>query len=426
MKDLLIGEINDENYWRQLCPELTVKEDKIATVQQSVFSLNDDDIKKYKNELCTKGYFRLNSSMLLWEKELLEKIVRSIELLRSKGWPPHFILIFNEIWKIGHQFSKILEQTSNNKLNMDLLAWYIDPKLNQSGFSPHRDRMPKDKPGQTPGTAVKKSFHDDNTPKYTSIWLPLTNATPDNSCLYFIPANEDPYYAIGDPIDMEPLDAVLPRDNLSSLQKIRCMPCTPGSPLVFSHRLIHWAGRSNPDCTDGPRVALGFAFSDNSFEKPYFSRKYLPLPPFQLRVALAAGQAIKYNNRFQFHINTLSLFHRVLNLKSSEFDETYMLSVRGDFQFAKWKAQQQRTNTNNANSETKTCNTSSSDLLQKDSKNSKKSSKRKNNTRANKDNAIVEAPLEVFGTEKSVFNSLFGNDSSSDESSSTDESSAGH
>ena len=64
--------------------------------------------------------------------------------------------------------------------------------------------------------------------------------------------------------------------------------------------------------------------------------------------------------------------------------------------------------------------------MQKDSKNSKKSSKRKNNTRANKDNAIVEAPLEVFGTEKSVFNSLFGNDSSSDESSSTDESSAGH
>lgn len=397
MKDLLIDEINNVEYWKKLCPELRITNFACKSFDNEPVKLSDAEVFVNKSKLSNDGYFRLDATDLKWDPKMLKKVVRSIEALKSKGWPPHFVLVFDEIWAICNKFASILEATSNNKLNMDLLAWYIDPQKHQTGFAPHRDRMPKDRPGEEKGTAIKNSFHShDNTPKYTSVWLPLTEATPDNSCLYFIPAFEDPYYSLGDPPDKEPLDAVLPRGDLSSLQKIRAMPCKPGSPLVFSHRLIHWAGRSDPSCKDGPRVALGLAFSDDSYEKPYFSRKYLPLPPFDLRVALAAGQSIKYNNRFRFDINVLSLFHRIFNFKSSEFDETYTLGVRGDFQFAKWKAQQQRKPARCQ--ETKTINITE-------------------DCRRNKDDAIVEAPLEAFGNEIDIFSDLFrdSDDSEDDE-----------
>ena len=67
-----------------------------------------------------------------------------------------------------------------------MLAWHIAPRA--AGFSPHRDRQPADSPG---------SFRDDGAAKLTTCWVPLTDATPENSCLYAIPRAHDPGYVAG-------------------------------------------------------------------------------------------------------------------------------------------------------------------------------------------------------------------------------------
>lgn len=55
---------------------------------------------------------------------------------------------------------------------------YVDPSRGDAGFSPHRDRQPDSSPA---------TFRPDGTAMYATLWLPLTDATPENSCLYVIP-----------------------------------------------------------------------------------------------------------------------------------------------------------------------------------------------------------------------------------------------
>jgi hypothetical protein len=61
--------------------------------------------------------------------------------------------------------------------NFDMLAWHIDARRKQVGFSPHRDRQPDNL------DALKDSFYPDGQAKYITHWIALAEANPNNSCL---------------------------------------------------------------------------------------------------------------------------------------------------------------------------------------------------------------------------------------------------
>ena len=46
--------------------------------------------------------------------------------------------------------------------------------------------------------------------------------------------------------------------------------------------------------TEGPRVAISFAFATEAFEPPYFDASHLPLPPATVRAGLVSALAIYY------------------------------------------------------------------------------------------------------------------------------------
>lgn len=84
-----------------------------------------------------------------------------------------------QVWAMVQQASAVMQAaTGGNLCNMDILTWLVDPNRGDAGFSPHRDRQPDD----TPAT-----FRPDGSAKYATMWVPLTPATPENSCLYVIP-----------------------------------------------------------------------------------------------------------------------------------------------------------------------------------------------------------------------------------------------
>jgi len=154
----------------------------------------------------------------------------------------------------------------------------------------------------------------------------LSEATPDNGCMYFLPKGADPGYALGDrsaatttaaggadsrgrpppstfALYNGPLQQpVYAPTTASAWQHVRAVPCTPGSAVFFSHRTVHWGSRGRPGSAVGPRVSISFAGSDHKFKvaEPYFDPTHLPLPPFRTRVALVAGQMLCYggNDRF--------------------------------------------------------------------------------------------------------------------------------
>lgn len=197
------------------------------------------------------------------------------------GWEPTFICVYDEAWALIANLSDLMLATTGNACNMDIVTWYVDPTKGERGFAPHRDRQPEDSPA---------SFRADGSPRYSTCWLALTDAYPDNGCLYMLPRHADPGYYDGDDdedLDSDPLQVAL--QSKGAYQDIRALPCEAGAANFFSHRIIHWGSKGRKDTTLGPRIAFSFACSDESFEKPYFAASNLPCPALKLRVSLAAG-----------------------------------------------------------------------------------------------------------------------------------------
>ena len=65
-----------------------------AAHMEEPIKLSDADVSAKKSKLSNDGYFRLDTSDLKWQPRILEKIVRAIENLKSKGWPPALCLSF--------------------------------------------------------------------------------------------------------------------------------------------------------------------------------------------------------------------------------------------------------------------------------------------------------------------------------------------
>ena len=154
-----------------------------------------------------------------------------------------------------------------------------------AGWAPHRDRSEASQ-------REDKGFRADETPKYTTVWVALSEANHENSCLSVIPKGVDPGYTDGDG-EINPLSVIFSK--IEAFQEIRSLPCKPGGLICFSHRLMHWGSKPDPHSGAPPRAALSFAAASNDFEKPYLDRKHLPVPPLELRVALVCGQILAYS-----------------------------------------------------------------------------------------------------------------------------------
>eukprot|EP00935_MAST-01C_sp_MAST-1C-sp1_P000874 g874.t1 len=212
-------------HWRGLCPRLncsTALESASAST-----SLPPELVGNAREDLCDDGYFQLAPEDLALDTTMLDAVAESIRTLVREGWHPLWIIMFDEIWLLVHQLSAVLHQATGNQFCMDFFA-----------------------------CEVLASFRADRTPKYTTIWIPFTDATAHNSCLYVVPAGADPTYnpktVAGTNTDAQASEASADKQNPLStifqtpaaLQHIRALPGARGSALVFSHRLMHWGGVS--------------------------------------------------------------------------------------------------------------------------------------------------------------------------------------
>ncbi len=176
------------DYWRELCPDLHVDGQRWAGkagIRWSSDQLNladDAFIQQCQDEIRDAGYFQLPPSIMtqLVGPAWMARLAAAVVQLMHHGWHPWFLAVYDEPWIFAHQLSKIVHQIvgRENVFNMDFLAWLIDPKVGASGFSPHRDRQPE---------CPSETFRDDGIPMYLTCWIPLTDAVPDNGCLYLIP-----------------------------------------------------------------------------------------------------------------------------------------------------------------------------------------------------------------------------------------------
>merc|ERR1712224_1034072 len=168
-------------------------------------------------------------------------LAEAIQVLERHGWPATFVAVYDETWQLAQDASQVMKNATGNDMSMDIVAFCVNLAHGAKGFSPHRDRQPEDwKPRGIP-EAVEHTFKTDGMAKYVTIWIALTDANPDNSCLHFIPRSSDPGYIAGDTEDGDPLARCF--QEKEKYGDIRCVPVPAGGASFHTHRTIHWGSR---------------------------------------------------------------------------------------------------------------------------------------------------------------------------------------
>ncbi|KAG2440535.1 hypothetical protein HYH02_010413 [Chlamydomonas schloesseri] len=314
-----LDNLADPAYWAQLCPELTVS-GKLGSKAAKIKKPASELVKDAREQVLSEGVVQLHPSDLQWGVDV-HVLARSMVALMQAGWPASFLIMYDEVWALVQQASSLMAgATGGNACNMDVLCWYVDPNAGAAGFSPHRDRQPDNSPA---------TFRPDGTAMYSTCWVPLTDACPENSCLYVVPRWADPGYFAGDDDDgPDPLAVALA--GKEDYQAIRALPAEAGSALIFTHRIIHWGSRGRKGFHT-PRLAVSWGCADDAYEPPYFARSHLPYPPMALRAALACGQMLIYHERFDMTKRQLSLYYKYFVRHGAEFDAGYREKCKAEF-----------------------------------------------------------------------------------------------
>ena len=227
--------MNDPTHWEKLCPFLTVNSDlspdllfkhqSNASGKQK-YASTDNSIHLLGKALTDKGYFNI-TNLQLELPPLLKLLSFGVKRLNAYGYSQQFLMMYDEMWLISDLISSITTRASKNISIGDYYIFHVDPTSTTNRYvpgGPHRDRPMAD----------STSFRmEDDSPKYCSVWLALTDATTTNSCLYVLPKSDDEgYYKKGDQLNCDSSHLLF--------SHISAQPLLCGGLLCFSHRFaIH-------------------------------------------------------------------------------------------------------------------------------------------------------------------------------------------
>ena len=182
----------DPEYWRALCPELHVDDDAFIDSVRAMSDVGSGNgfARDVRARIIERGFTKIPSHKLPWRTTSHRVLARAAMRLMQHGWNPTWLLAYDEAWAVASELSAFVFETTGNRLNHDALLWHVGAHdAAPTAFSPHRDRQPED---------ARRTFREDGTAMYATAWVPLTDAGPENSCLCFVPAPNDPGYVDGD------------------------------------------------------------------------------------------------------------------------------------------------------------------------------------------------------------------------------------
>lgn len=266
-----VDRMTDEAFWRDTFPELS-----IGTLFASEFVINgleDARSRLVGERMMLEGYFQESDHALV---DLSARLSTAIERAYGMGIPPVFIFLFDEAWAAFYRQHATLSQFlgGDYRILPDFWAWRVDPKTAQAGWRPHRDKG-------------FMALNADGSPKALTVWIPLTEATPLNGCMYMLPANRDPVYGTADDKNWK-----------VDFPSIRALPGRPGDWFCWNQAVLHWGAQTSP-FGGAPRMSMALEFQ--RADTPPFNEPQIPtlaVLPFVDRLRLCAKQILQYSHMY--------------------------------------------------------------------------------------------------------------------------------
>jgi phytanoyl-CoA dioxygenase PhyH len=266
-----LAEATSREFWTRLNPELKLGQDQVAPL----FEVDDAWRQELWSELLTEGYFHLGPRL---PADHVARMAAAVRRLHAERIPPVFMYVYDDCYNLHGYLGAFLRALLGPGFRVlpDLWAWHVEPGPTSKGWRPHRDRD-------------YSALRPNGLPKSLSIWVPLTDATTWNGCMYVMPASRDHNFK-----------AKIKKYDVPNLQDIRALPAPAGSVLGWNQALLHWSGRSSSRATE-PR--LSFSIEYQRGDEPPFNEPLLDpavLPPFDRRLGLIGKQMLQY--RHMYHV----------------------------------------------------------------------------------------------------------------------------
>jgi hypothetical protein len=259
---------SQQSFWSNICPRLSIG----RGAGSSVIGVDEARLLELRDAMLQEGYFVFEEVLA---PEVMADMAECVRQLHERRIPMGFAYVFDQFWQLTGWIGEVLAALLGDDFRQlpDLWAWYVEP--GHKGWEEHREKG-------------LESLLPNGMPKSLSVWVPLTDATPLNGCMYVVPANRDPYYRQeGDDIRVD------------NLQDVRALPARAGSVLLWNQCLLHWGGASSPRARH-PRISFSIEYQRGDvepFNTPLIDPR-APLPDFELRLGFVGKQILQYEHMY--------------------------------------------------------------------------------------------------------------------------------
>lgn len=269
-----LNRIEQRQTWMDLNPELTISESPFVPNSQG-FRFDSEDAQKAIAQVSLEGYLMSRPGLIT--PGLCQALARAVERIQGEGFHPLYAAVYDEYWQVLHGIQPYLESILGPGCYPvgDFWTWFISSKTANAGWAPHRDLQFK-----------TQTLREDGRPTIVTVWLPFSDATPLNGCMYLVPMNLDPNLPDH------------PERYGLSMQNIRALPASAGTVLAWNQYVFHWGSRCSP-FADGPRISTGIYYQ--SADVPPFVSKRVRFDQalsFETRIAYIASNVLNYH---QYH-----------------------------------------------------------------------------------------------------------------------------
>lgn len=272
-----LAEIGAPDLWRRLNPHLTISDAPFADPGAD-YQFAAREIDRARHQICEDGY--LQSAAGVASADCLA-LSTALDRIIAAKYHPMFLSVYDEYWRVFRRIAPLLTPILGEGYRVlgDFWIWCISHQTASAGWRPHRDYQFRH----------RDMLREDRTPLIVTVWIPFTDATPLNGCIYLLPLPNDPYF----PNEPKSFD-------LRCLQGIRALPAAAGSVLAWNQFAYHWGGSASK-WADGPRMSTGIYVQAG--DVPLFTDKPIdfdrPLP-FARRLALIAANLLLYQKEHGF------------------------------------------------------------------------------------------------------------------------------
>ncbi len=266
------GELADPQFWRNMAPDLHIEDHDFVRTQQNL-RFGASKLDEMMQDLMKEGYTRLKPPD--WQLGI-PSLADAVTRIENDGLALVFAFVYDEFWLLFATLGPFLQRMIGRDYRAlpNFWVWHVSPQDDAAGWQPHHDK----------GSC---SLLPDGSPKSLTVWIALTEATPENGCLYIVPADRDPTY-----------NTPREKEFQFALADIRALPAAAGTVYCWNQAVKHWGARSSSRGTH-PRISVALEFQRGDVE-PFNTPLLDPhvLLPFKDRLTLIAKQILQYKHMY--------------------------------------------------------------------------------------------------------------------------------